>query len=106
MLRKIKFASEAKKLLSKNGVHHGIQFHSSQVVMVQCLQPKGCELESTYVLFFFFFLYFYLYSIRLTSFIINVPRPLSNFLWIVIFKRLMRNANTEPVCLEYLRASK
>ena len=33
MLRKIKFASEAKKLLSKNGVHHGIQFHSNRPAM-------------------------------------------------------------------------
>ena len=55
---------------------------------------------------FFFFLYFYLNLIRLTSFIIDVPRPLSNVLWIIIFKRLMRNAYTEPVCLEHLRASK
>ena len=30
--------------------------------------------------------------------------PLSNFLWIIIFKRLMRNAYTEPVCLEHLRS--
>ena len=64
-------------------------------------------------LFFFLFLFFlcffwhlYLYSIRLTSFIIDVPRPLSNVLWIILFKRLMRNAYTEPVCLEHLRASK
>ena len=57
-------------------------------------------------MFFVFVLYFfYLYSIRLTSFIIDVPRPLSNVLWIVIFKRLMRNAYTKPVCLEHLRAS-
>ena len=32
--------------------------------------------------------------------IIDVPRPLSNVFWIIIFKRLMRNAYTEPVCLE------
>ena len=38
--------------------------------------------------------------------IIDVPRPLSNLFWIIIFKRLMRNAYTEPVCLELLRASK
>ena len=72
--------------------------------MVESLQPKGPEFESTYVLGFFFV--FLLYSIRLTSFIIDVPRPLSNVLWIIIFKRLMRNAYTEPVCLEHLRASK
>ena len=71
--------------------------------MVESLQPKGREFESTYVLVFFVFL---LYSIRLTSFIIDVPRPLSNVLWIIIFKRLMRNAYTEPVCLEHLHASK
>ena len=33
LLRKIKFVSVAKKLLSKNGVHHGIQFHSSTLVL-------------------------------------------------------------------------
>ena len=44
----------------------------SQVVMIQSLQPKGREFESTCVLFLF-----YLYSIRLISFIIDVPRPLS-----------------------------
>ena len=71
--------------------------------MVESLQPKGREFESTYVLVFFVFL---LYSIRLTLFIIDVPRPLSSVLWIIIFKRLMRNAYTEPVCLEHLRASK
>ena len=71
--------------------------------MVESLQPKGREFESTYVLVFFVFL---LYSIRLTLFIIDVPRPLSSVLWIIIFKRLMRNAYTEPVCLEHLHASK
>ena len=45
---------------------------ASQVVMIQSLQPKGCEFESTCVLLF------YLYSIRLISFIIDVPRPLRN----------------------------
>ena len=30
LLRKVKFASVVKKLLSKNGVHHGIHFHSSK----------------------------------------------------------------------------
>ena len=76
--------------------------------MVESLQTKGHEFESTYVLvcFFVFVLHFYLYSIRLTSFIIDVPRPLSNVLWIIIFKRLMRNAYTEPVYLEHLRVSK
>ena len=68
---------------------------TSQVVMVQSLQQKGRE-----------FFYFNFYSIRLTSFIIDVPRPLSNVLWIIIFKRLMRSAYTEPVCQEHLRASK
>ena len=80
----------------------------SQVVMIHILQPKGREFESTYVLVLFCFVFFYLlnYSIRLTSFIIDVPRPLSNVFWIIIFKRLMHNAYTEPVCLEHLRASK
>ena len=50
---------------------------SSQVVMVQRLQSKVREFESTYF-FFFYYYYFYLYSIRLTSFIVDVPRPLSN----------------------------
>ena len=45
---------------------------TSQVVMIQSLQPKGREFESTCVLFF------YLYSIRLISFIIDVPRHLRN----------------------------
>ena len=45
---------------------------ASQVVMIQSLQTKGRELESTCVLFF------YLYSIRLISFIIDVPPPLRN----------------------------
>ena len=74
--------------------------------MVQSLQSKGREFESKYVLVLFFCFVFLLHSIRLTSFIIDVPRPLSNVLWIIIFKRLMRNAYAEPVCLEYLRASK
>ena len=39
--------------------------------MIQSLQPKGREFESTCVLF-------YLYLIRLISFIIDVPRPLRN----------------------------
>ena len=44
---------------------------ASQVVMIQSLQPKEREFESTCV-------FFYLYSIRLISFIIDVPRPLRN----------------------------
>ena len=40
--------------------------------MTHTLQPKGREFDSTCVLFF------YLYSIRLISFIIDVPRPLTN----------------------------
>ena len=46
---------------------------TSQVVMIQSLQPKGREFESTCL-----YVFFYLYSIRLISFIINVPRPLRN----------------------------
>ena len=41
---------------------------NSQVVMIQSLQPKGPEFESTCVCVFF-----YLYTIRLISFIIGVP---------------------------------
>ena len=44
---------------------------TSQVVMIQSLQPKGREFE-------FMFALFYLYLIRLISFIIHVPRPLRN----------------------------
>ena len=47
---------------------------TSQVVMIQSLQPKGREFESTCVCG----LFFYLYSIRLISFIIDAPRPLRN----------------------------
>ena len=62
--------------------------------MRQSLQPEGREFEYTHVLvlflFFcfvcFFVLYFYLYLIRLTSFIIDVTRPLSNFLWFIYSK--------------------
>ena len=46
---------------------------TSQVVMIQSLQPKGRGFESTCVSVFF-----YLYSIRLISFILDVPRPLRN----------------------------
>ena len=56
--------------------------------MIQSLQPKGLEFESTCVLF----ISFYLYSIRLISFIIDVPRPLKNETGTFYFKRLMRNA--------------
>ena len=78
---------------------------TSQVVLVQSLQPKGPEFESTYILFFCIF------TSLLDSFnfiFIDVPQPLSNvfWIWIIIFKSLMRNAYTEPVCLEHLRASK
>ena len=45
---------------------------TSQVVMIQSLQPKGRDFDSTCVL------YFYFYSIRLISFIVDVPRPLRN----------------------------
>ena len=61
---------------------------TSQVVMIQSLQPKGCEFESMCVLVFLFLGFFYLYSIHLSSFIIDVPRPLSNFLWIIIFQKV------------------
>ena len=44
---------------------------ASQVVMIQGLQSKGRGFESTCF-------FFYIYSIRLISFIIDVPRPLRN----------------------------
>ena len=61
---------------------------TSQLVMVISLQPKGREFESTHVLVFFivFFFFFYPFLIRLSPFIIDVPRPLSNFLWIIYSK--------------------
>ena len=43
--------------------------------MIQSLQPKGREFESTCILFNSCFTF---YSIRLVSFIIDVPRPLRN----------------------------
>ena len=57
----------------------------------------------------FLFLSFCIFTSLFDSFhfiIIGVLRPLSNVFWIIIFKRLMRNAYTEPVYLEHLRASK
>ena len=75
---------------------------TSQVVLVQSLQPKGPEFESTY---FFFCIFTSLFD-SFNFIFIDVPRTLSNVFWIVIFKRLIRNAYTEPVCLEYLCASK
>ena len=56
--------------------------------------------------FLLLFLYFYLFIDSFNFIITDVLRRLSNVLWIIIFKRLMRNAYTEPVCLEHLRASK
>ena len=76
---------------------------TSQVVLVQSLQPKGPEFESTSI--FFFCIFTSLFD-SFNFIIINVPRPLSNVFWIITFKRLVRNAYTEPVCLEHLRASK
>ena len=57
-----------------------------QVVMMQSVQPKGREVESTCVLFFFFFLY--LHSIRLISFSIDVPRPLRKEILIILFQQV------------------
>ena len=56
---------------------------TSQEVMVQSLLPNVCEFESMCVLVFF-----YLYSICLNSFIIDVPRPQSNDLWMTIFEKV------------------
>ena len=68
--------------------------------MVECLQPKGREFESTCVLVFF-----YLYSIGLSSFLTDVPRPPSNDLWIILFQKVDAQRVNEPVCLEHQRAS-
>ena len=53
---------------------------TSQVVMVQSLQPKGHAFKSMCVLFF------YLYSTQLSTLSIDVPRPLSNDIWIILFQ--------------------
>ena len=47
--------------------------------MVQSLQPNGCEFESTCVFFYLFFDSF-------KFIIIDVPRPLSNEIWIILFQ--------------------
>ena len=47
--------------------------------MVQSLQPKGRGFESTCV-------FFYLYSIRLSSFITDVPGILTDDIWIILFQ--------------------
>ena len=62
---------------------------TSQVVMIQSLQPKGREFESTCECVFF---QVNLYSIRLISFIIDVPRPQELNFGSFYFKTLMRNA--------------
>ena len=49
--------------------------------MAQSLQPKGHAFESTCV-------FLYLYSTRLSSLIIDVPRPLTNDIWIILFQWL------------------
>ena len=68
--------------------------------MVQSLQSKGREFASTFVFCNVFLVvvfcgfwvlgcvFFRLYSIRLISFIIDVPRSLSNVLWIIIFQKV------------------
>ena len=87
---------------------------TSQVVLVQCLQPKGPKFESTFFFFFFFGgggggggggICTSLFD-SFNFIILDVPRPLSNVFWTIIFKRLMRNAYTEPSCLEHLCVSK
>ena len=75
---------------------------SSQVVLVQSLQPKGPEFESTH---FFCCIFTSLFD-SFNFIIIDVPRPLSNVFWIIIFKRLMRNAYTEPDCLEHIPSNR
>ena len=36
----------------------------------------------------------------------DVPRPLTNDLWVFLFKRLMQNAYNEPVRLEHICMSR
>ena len=36
-----------------------------------------------------FFVFFYIKSIRLSSFIIDVPLPLSNDIWIILFQMVI-----------------
>ena len=84
------------------------------MVLVQSLQPKGPEFESTFFSFLFFFFFwggggiFTSLSDSFNFILMDVPRPLSNVFWTIIFKRLTRNAYmyTELGCLEHLRASK
>ena len=76
--------------------------------MVQSLQLKGREFDFMHVLVSFFFLFFvflplfdsfnFIYYRCTTT---SEQFPLDH-----LFKRLMRNAYTEPVCMEHLRASK
>ena len=80
---------------------------TSQVIMIQGFQPKGRELDIPYVLvlfcfcsflplfdmflFCFVFVLFYPYSIRFITFItfiVDVPRPRSNVLWIIVFQKV------------------
>ena len=79
---------------------------TSQVVMVLSSQPKCLEFESMCVPVCVCVCFFYLYSIRLRSFIIDVPRPLSNVLWAIIFQKVDALRVNEPVCLVQIRASK
>ena len=59
---------------------------TSQVIMIQGFQPKGREFDSTCSCFVF--VLFYPYLIRLSTFIVDVPRPLSNVLWIFVFQKV------------------
>ena len=67
---------------------------TSEVVMVQPFQPKGCVYNPKVVsarpcvFLFVCVCFFYLYSICLGSFIIDVTRPLSNVLWITLFQKV------------------
>ena len=36
------------------------------------------------------------------TFTINVPRPLSNDLWLILFQKMMRKASNERASLEHL----
>ena len=71
--------------------------------MVQSLQPKGRDFESTHVHVFFFILFLLLFD---SFYFIFYRCTTTSDLLDHLFKRLMRNAYTKPVCLEHQRATK
>ena len=75
--------------------------------MVQSLQPKGREFESTHVLVFCVVFVVFLPLFDSFNFIYYRCTTTSELFPLDhLFKRLMRNAYTDPVCLEHLRDSK